>query len=74
MSGTTIEPTCVEQGVQELCAPRAVFAQSLVDHRQLSLQELQAHTGIDQTTVHKILREDLHIRKNAANRVPHALT
>ena len=39
-----------------------------------SLQELQAHTGIDQATVHKILREDLHMRKIAAKWVPHALT
>ena len=39
-----------------------------------SLQELQAHTGIDQATVHKILREDLHMRKTAAKWVPHALT
>ena len=40
----------------------------------MSLQELQAHTGIDQATVHKILREDLHMRKIAAKWVPHALT
>ena len=32
------------------------------------------HTGIDQATVHKILREDLHMRKTAAKWVPHALT
>ena len=36
--------------------------------------ELQAYTGIDQATVHKILREDLHMRKIAAKCVPHALT
>ena len=53
---------------------RAVIAQCLVDDRRSSLQELQAHTGIDQATVHKILREDLHIRKISAKWVPHALT
>ena len=53
---------------------RAVISQCLEDDRQWSLQELQAHTGIDQETVHKILREDLHMRKIAAKWVPHALT
>ena len=52
----------------------AVIAQCLEDDRRWSLQELQAHTGIDQATVHKILREDLHMRKIAAKWVPHALT
>ena len=50
---------------------RAVIAHCLEDDRRWSLQELQAHTGIDQATVHKILREDLHIRKIAAKWVPH---
>ena len=45
---------------------RAVIAQYLEDDRRWSLRELQAHTGIDQATVHKILREDMHIRKIAA--------
>ena len=53
---------------------RAVIAQCLEDDRRWSLQEVQAHTGIDQATVHKILREDLHMRKIAAKWVPHALT
>ena len=39
-----------------------------------SLQELQAHTGIDQATVNKILREDPHMRKIVSKWVPHALT
>ena len=47
---------------------------SLEDDRRWSLQKLQAHTCIDQATVHKILREDLHMRKIAAKWVPHALT
>ena len=34
----------------------------------------QAHTDIDQATVHKILRENLHMRKIAAKWVPYALT
>ena len=34
---------------------RAVIEQCLEDDRRWSLQELQAHTGIDQATVHKIL-------------------
>ena len=42
---------------------RAVIAQCLEDDRRWSLRELQAYTGIDQETVHKILREDLHMRK-----------
>ena len=33
----------------------AVIAQCLDDDRRWSLQELQAHTGIDQAAVHKIL-------------------
>ena len=45
---------------------RAVIAQCLEDDRRWSLQELQAHTGIDQATVHKILRKDLHMLKIAA--------
>ena len=52
---------------------RAVIAQCLKEDRRWSLPELQAHTGIDQATVHKILREDLHMRKTAAKWVPHAL-
>ena len=43
----------------------AVTEQCLEDDRRWSLQELQAHTGIDQATVHKILPEDLHMRKIA---------
>ena len=39
--------------------PRAVFAQCLEDDRRWSLQELQAHTGIVEATVYKILREEL---------------
>ena len=39
-----------------------------------SLQELQAHTSIDQATVHIMLREDLHMLKIAAKWVPCALT
>ena len=34
---------------------RALIVQCLEDDRRLSLLELQAHTGIDQATVHKIL-------------------
>ena len=37
-------------------------------------KELQVHTGIDKETVHKNLREGLHIRKIAAKWVLHALT
>ena len=33
---------------------RAVIAHCLEDDRRWSLHELQAHTGIDQATVHKI--------------------
>ena len=53
--GELLVPTCVEQDVQELCAPmlRVLIAQYLEDDRRWSLQELQAHTGIDQATVHK---------------------
>ena len=53
---------------------RTVISQCLEDDRRWSLQELKAHTGIDQATVHKILREDLNMRKNAAKWVPHTLT
>ena len=52
----------------------ALIAQCLEDDMRWSLQELQADTGIDQATVHKILRKDLHMRKIAAKWVPHALT
>ena len=45
----------------------------LEDDRRWSLQELQAHTCIDQATVYKILREDLHMPKIAAKWVPHVL-
>ena len=53
---------------------RAVIAQCLEDDRQWSLRELEAYTCIDQATVHKSLREELHMRKLAAKWVPHALT
>ena len=53
---------------------RALIAQCLEDDRRWSLQELQAHTVIDQETVHKMLREDLYMLKIAAKWVPHALT
>ena len=53
---------------------RDVIAQCFEDDRRRSLQELGADRGIDQATVHKILREDLHMRKIAAKWVPHALT
>ena len=53
---------------------RAVISQCLEDDRRWSLQELQAHTGIDQVTAHKILREALHMRTIAAKWVPNALT
>ena len=52
---------------------RAVIAQCLEDYRRWSLQELQAQTGIDQATVHKISR-DLHMHEIAAKWVTHALT
>ena len=39
---------------------RAVITQCLEYDRRWSLHELQAHAGIDQATVHEILREDLH--------------
>ena len=38
---------------------RAVIAHYLEDDRRWPLQQLQAHTGIDQATVHNILQEDL---------------
>ena len=53
---------------------RAVIAQCLEDDRRWSLQELQAHTCIYQATVHKILREDLHMCKIAGKWVPQFLT
>ena len=53
---------------------RVVIAQRLEDNRRWSPQELQAHTGIDQVTAHKILRVVLHMRNIVANWVPHALT
>ena len=52
----------------------AVIAQCLEDDRRWSLEELQAYTGINQATVHKILLEDLHMHKIAAKWVQHALT
>ena len=53
---------------------RAVIAVCLEDDRRWSLQALQVHRVIDEATVHKILREDLHMHKTAAKWVPHALT
>ena len=53
---------------------RAVIAQCLEDDRRWSLQKLQAHIGIDQEPVHKILREHLHMRMINEKLVPHALT
>ena len=53
---------------------RALITQCLEDDRRWSVQELQAHTGIGQATVHKILREDLHMRKISAKWVPLVFT
>ena len=36
--------------------------------------ELQSETGIEKRTIHKVLREELHVRKIASKWVPHALT
>ena len=51
-----------------------MIAQCLEDDKRWYQQKLQAHTGTDQATVHKILREDLHMRTIAAKWVPHAHT
>ena len=74
--GELLVPTCIKQDNQELCAEvaHAVIAQCLEDERRWSLQELQTNTDIDQAAVHKILRDDLHMRQTAAKWVPHALT
>ena len=53
---------------------RSVIAQCSEDNRRWSLQELQAHTCIDQATAHKIIREDLLMRKIAVKWVLHPLT
>ena len=53
---------------------RAFIAQCLENDTQWSLQELKAHKGIDQATVHKILREDLRMCNIGAKWMPHALT
>ena len=53
---------------------RAEISPCLEDDRRCSLQKLPAQTGIDQATVHKILREDMQIRKIATKWVPNALT
>ena len=39
-----------------------------------TLLELQAETGIEKRTFHKVLRKDLHLCKIASKWVPHALT
>ena len=75
--GELLVPTCVETERPRTVhtdVARAVIAQCLEDDRRWSLQELQSLTGIDEATVYKILREDLHMRKIAAKWVPHSLT
>lgn len=51
-----------------------LIAQSMEDDKRWLLQELQLHTGIEERTISRILREDLHMHKVASKWVPHALT
>jgi hypothetical protein len=39
-----------------------------------TLLELHAETGVEKRTIHKILKEDLHLRKITSMWVSHALT
>jgi lambda repressor-like predicted transcriptional regulator len=67
-SGRSGRPVSVRTDVS-----RAVIAQCMEEDRRWSLKELERHTGIDQATVHRILRKYLHMRKIAAKWVPHEL-
>lgn len=52
----------------------AVIENCLRDERRWTVAELAAHTGISESTVFRILRNDLKMRKLCAKWVPHALT
>lgn len=51
----------------------AVIEQCLMDDRRWTVTELAQHTGIPASTVRRILRQDLKMRKIAAKWVPHHL-
>lgn len=53
---------------------RAVIEQLMDEDRRWTLLELERASGIEKRTVHRILRNELHLRKIAARWVPHALT
>ena len=53
---------------------RAVIEQLMEDDRLWTLQELERASGIEKCTVHRILRNELHLCKIASRWVPHALT
>ncbi|GFY54104.1 uncharacterized protein TNIN_90181 [Trichonephila inaurata madagascariensis] len=46
----------------------------MAEDRRWTLLELERASGIEKPTVHRILRNELHLRKIAERWVPHALT
>ncbi|GFR07306.1 histone-lysine N-methyltransferase SETMAR [Trichonephila clavata] len=52
---------------------RAVIEQLMDEDRRWMLLDLERASGIDKRIVHRILRNELHLRKIAALWVPHAL-
>ncbi|GFU10159.1 uncharacterized protein TNCV_3449421 [Trichonephila clavipes] len=53
---------------------RAVIEKLMDEDRQWTLLELERTSGIEKRTVHRILRNELHLRKIVAWWVSHALT
>ncbi|GFR06644.1 histone-lysine N-methyltransferase SETMAR [Trichonephila clavata] len=52
---------------------RAVSEQLMYEDRRWTLLELDRASGIERCTVHRILRNELHLREIALRWVPHAL-
>ncbi|PSN37831.1 hypothetical protein C0J52_21550 [Blattella germanica] len=53
---------------------RAVIEHLMEEDRRWTLQELERASGIEKRTVHRIFRNDLHLRKITSRWVPHTPT
>ncbi|GFV76664.1 uncharacterized protein TNCV_4728841 [Trichonephila clavipes] len=71
--------TCDEQRSGRRVSVRTDLARAVIEQRMdedglWTLLELERTNGIEKRTIHRILRNQLHLRKIAAKWVPHAIT
>ncbi|GFU00764.1 uncharacterized protein TNCV_4819181 [Trichonephila clavipes] len=61
-------------GMDGQCVARAVIEKLMDEDRRWTLLELERGSDIEKRTVHRILRNELHLSKISARWVLHALT